>query len=77
MKVIKENKKVAFEDIPVGGVFGKSDTDVCIKTESFYDEFNCEGNAINLSDGTFYYYYCDSDDEVFYYPNAVLNLGGK
>ena len=43
-----------------------------MKINTLYDEFHCNGNAINLKDGTLYY--CDDDEKLLYYPNTVLQL---
>ena len=74
MKIIRDTKTMDFKDIPVGGVFQTCNTvkTAYIKIDTLYDQFNCDGNAINLMDGTLYY--CDDDEKLLYYPNAVLKL---
>ena len=74
MKIIKDTKVMEFKDIPMGGVFQTCNTvkTAYIKISTLYYEFNCDGNAINLTDGTLYY--CDDDERLLYYPNAVLKL---
>ena len=74
MKIIKDTKIMDFKDIPVGGVFQTCNTveAAYMKINTLYDQFECEGNAINLMDGTLYY--CDDDERLLYYPNAVLKL---
>ena len=74
MKIIRNTKVMDFKDIPVGGVFQTCNTveTAYIKISLAVDQFNCEGNAINLMDGTLYY--CDDDERLLYYPNTVLQL---
>ena len=74
MKIIRSTKVMEFKDIPVGGVFQTCNTvkTAYIKISTLYNESNCEGNAINLMDGTLYY--CDDDERLLYYPNAILKL---
>ena len=74
MEIIKDTKVMEFKDIPVGGVFQTHNTikTAYIKIGTLHDQFNCEGNAINLMDGTLYY--CDDDEKLLYYPNTVLRL---
>ena len=74
MEIIKDIKVMEFKDIPVGGVFQTHNTikTAYIKTGTVFDQFNCEGNAINLMVGTLYY--CDDDEKLLYYPNAELKL---
>ena len=74
MEIIKDTKVMEFRDIPVGGVFQTHNTikTAYIKIGTLHDQFNCEGNAINLMDGTLYY--CDDDEKLLYYPNTVLRL---
>ena len=74
MEIIRNTKVMDFKDIPVGGVFQICNTveTAYIKISTLYNEFNCNGNAINLMDGTLYY--CDDDEKLFYYPNTVLQL---
>ena len=74
MEIIRNTKVIDFKDIPVGGVFQTCNTveTAYIKINTLYNEFNCEGNAINLMDGTLYY--CDNDEKLFYYPNTELQL---
>ena len=74
MEIIKDTKVMDFRDIPVGGVFQTCNTveTAYIKVGTLYDEFNCDGNAINLTDGTLYY--CDDDEKLLFYPNTVLKL---
>ena len=74
MKIIRNTKIMEFKDIPVGGVFQTCNTvkTAYIKISTLYDEFNCDGNAINLTYGTLYY--CYDDERLLYYPSAVLKL---
>lgn len=74
MKIIRNTKIMEFKDIPVGGVFQTCNTvkTAYIKISTLYDEFNCDGNAINLMDGTLYY--CDDDEKLLYYSNTELKL---
>ena len=74
MEIIKDTKVMEFKDIPVGGVFQTHNTikTAYIKIGTLHDQFNCEGNAINLMDGTLYY--CDDDEKLLYYPNTILRL---
>ena len=74
MKIIRDTKVMEFKDIPVGGVFQTHNTikTAYIKINTLYDEFNCDGNAINLMDGRLYYF--DDGEKLFYYPNTVLKL---
>lgn len=74
MEIIRNTKVKEFKDIPVGGVFQIPHIvkTAYIKIDTLHDQFNCEGNAINLMDGTLYY--CDDDEKLFYYPNTVLQL---
>ena len=74
MKIIRDTKVMEFKDIPVGGVFQTHNTinTAYIKIGTLHDQFNCEGNAINLMDGTLYY--CDDDEKLLYYSNTALQL---
>ena len=74
MEIIRNTKVMEFKDIPVGGVFQTHNTikTAYIKIGTLHDQFNCEGNAINLMDGTLYY--CDDDENLLYYSNTVLKL---
>ena len=74
MEIIRSTKVMEFKDIPVGGVFQTHNTvkTAYIKIGTLHDQFNCEGNAINLMDGTLYY--CDDDEKLLYYSNTVLKL---
>ena len=74
MEIIKDTKVMDFRDIPIGGVFQTHNTikTAYIKIGTLHDQFNCEGNAINLMDGTLYY--CDDDEKLLYYSNTVLKL---
>ena len=65
---------MVFKDFPVGVVFQTHNTvkTAYIKIRTLYDGFNCAGNVINLMDETLYY--CDNDERLLYYPNAVLKL---
>ena len=74
MKIIRDTKIMDFKDIPVGGVFQTCNTveTAYMKINTLYDQFECEGNSINLMAGTLYY--CDDDERLLYYPNAVLKL---
>ena len=74
MEIIRSTKVMEFKDIPMGGVFQTCNTvkTAYMKIGTLYDEFNCDGNAINLMDGTLYY--CDDDEKLLYYPNTVLRL---
>ena len=74
MEIMRSTKVMEFKDIPMGGVFQTCNTvkTAYMKIGTLYDEFNCEGNAINLMDGTLYY--CDDDEKLLYYHNTVLRL---
>ena len=74
MEIIKDTKVMDFRDITVGGVFQTHNTikTAYIKIGTLHDQFNYEGNAINLMDGTLYY--CDDDEKLLYYPNTILRL---
>ena len=74
MKIIRNTKVIDFKEIPLGGVFQTCNTvkTAYIKIGTLYDQFECEGNAINLMDGTLYY--CDDDEKLLYYPDAMLQL---
>ena len=74
MEIIRSTKVMEFKDIPVGGVFQTHNTvkTAYIKIGTLHDQFNCEGNAINLMDGTLYY--CDDDEKLLYYSNTALQL---
>ena len=74
MEIMRSTKVMEFKDIPMGGVFQTCNTvkTAYIKISTLYDEFNCDGNAINLMDGTLYY--CDDDEKLLYYPNTILRL---
>ena len=56
MEIIRNTKPIEFRNIPVGGVFQTCNTveTAYMKINTLYDEFNSDGNAINLMDGTLY-----------------------
>lgn len=77
MKIVKTNKTIPFEDVPVCGIFehnGILFMKICpIQKVDDYDDMDiCDAIYLQTSPGEARRF--DDDEQVVYYPEATLSL---
>lgn len=72
MKIAKHNTYNLFNEVPFGGVFEYDDSIYMKMNPVYYGGDNMVCNAVSLLSGR--YELLDDEQEVIYYPNAILNF---